>query len=92
MNGVMAWIRALRGYTLPTGLGLLNIAMIGFWFVVLAPGLDALDLDLRKLRALNNNLGNQIAINTLALETIDENRDRFTVLRKRGFIDPQNRL
>ncbi len=92
MNGAKAWTRALRGYSQPVGLGLLNIALIGFWFAVLTPGLDALDLEMRKLRAVNVNLGNQVAINTLALETIDENRDRFTGLRKRGFIDPQNRL
>lgn len=92
MNGTTAWMRALRGYTLPVGLGLANIALIGFWLVVLTPGLDALDLDMRKLRAANIVLGNQVAINALALESIDEHRDRFAGLRERGFIDPQNRL
>lgn len=92
MNDAREWIGALRRYSLPVGLGLLNLVLIGLWFAVLTPALDALDLEMRKLRANNINLGNQIDTNTVALETIDDNRLRFAGLRQRGFIDHQNRM
>ena len=92
MNGTRKWIRALRQYSLPVGLGLFNLFLIGLWLVVLAPQLDALDLEKRQLRASNINLRNQVQANTMALETIDENRLRFADLRQRGFIDRQDRL
>lgn len=92
MNDARDWIGALRRYSLPVGLGLLNLVLIGLWFAVLTPALDAFDLEMRKLRANNINLGNQIDTNTVALETIDDNRLRFAGLRQRGFIDHQNRM
>ena len=92
MNDAREWISALRRYALPVGLGLLNLVLIGLWFAVLTPALDALDLDMRKLRANTINLRNQVDANTVALETIDDNRLRFAGLRQRGFIDHQNRM
>ena len=92
MNGTRKWIRALRQYSLPVGLGLFNLFLAGLWLVVLAPQLDALDLEKRQLRASNINLRNKVEANTMALETIDENRLRFAGLRQRGFIDRQDRL
>lgn len=87
-----AWIQALRRYSRPVGLGLVNIVLIGLWLAVLSPELDALDLEMRKIRVSNINILNQNETNVLALETIDENRQRFAGLRKRGFIGPQNRM
>ena len=92
MNKMMAWVRSMRGYALPTGLGVLNLVLIGFWFAVFTPMLDSNDLEMRKLRAHNISLRNQIDENTLALESIDENRERYAGLSKRGFLIPQDRL
>ncbi len=92
MNDTRDWIRALRQNALPVGLGLLNLVLIGLWFAVLTPELDALDLEMRKLRANTINLHNQVDTNTVALETIDDNRLRFAGLRQRGFIDLQDRI
>lgn len=92
MKPVMAWVRAMRGYTLPAGLGLINIVLIGLWFLVLTPTLDALYLDMRKVRASNTNLRNQVDTNVQALEAIDANREIYNGLRKRGFIKLQDRL
>ena len=92
MIRVIAWLRGHREYLLPAGLGLFNAALAGLWFAVLAPQLDSLDLEMRALRAANFGLRNQIDENSMALETIDENRERYTALNKRGFLDPQDRL
>ena len=92
MKDVMVWVRAMRGYGLPAGLGLINIVLIGLWFLVLTPKLDALDLEMRMVRASNINLRNQADINAQALEAIDVNREIFNDLRKRGFVEPQDRL
>ena len=92
MNRVMAWLRANRANSLPAGLGLFNAVLAGLWFAVLTPELESRDLEMRRLRAGNVSLRNQVDANTLALETIDENRERFIGLSKRGFLTPQNRL
>ena len=87
-----AWLHALRGYAMPAGLGLINTVLVALWFLVLTPMLDTLDLDMRKARATNIILRNQVDTNNQALETIDENREIFNGLRKRGFVEPQERL
>ena len=92
MNSVLAWFRANRGYVLPAGLGLFNAILAGIWFAVLTPQLASLDLDMRRLRASNVVLRNQLDTKSLALETIDENRERYAGLSKRGFLTPQDRL
>lgn len=88
----MVWVRTLRTYALPAGLVLVNVMLLGLWFLVLAPEIDALDLEMRKVRAINTNLRNQIEVNTQALEAIDENREIFNGLRERGFVEVQDRL
>lgn len=92
MKPVMVWVRAMRGYALPAGLGLVNTVLVGLWFLVLTPMLDTLDLEMRSARAANINLRNQVDTNVQALEAIDENREIFNGLRKRGFVEPQDRL
>ncbi len=92
MKDVMVWVRATRGYVLPIALGLINIVLIGLWFLVLIPKLDALDLEMRKIRVSNTNLYSQVDTYTQALEAIDENREIYNGLLKRGFFDPQDRL
>ena len=92
MKDVKVWARAKRGYTLPVGLGVINVVLIGFWFLVLTPTLDSLELDMRKVRAGNINLLNQVDTSTQALEAIDENREIYNGLRKRGFVEAQDRL
>ena len=92
MSQMIAWFRANRGFFMPGGLGLLNAVLAGLWFAVFTPQIDSLSLDLRRLRAANTSLRSQVDANSLALETIDENRERYNILNKHGFIDPQNRL
>ncbi len=92
MKDVMLWVRATRGYVLPIALGLINIVLIGLWFLVITPTLDARDLEMRKVRAANINLRNQVDTISQALEAIDVNLETFNGLRKRGFVEPQDRL
>ncbi len=92
MKDVMVWVRAMRGYALPTVLGLVNTVLVGLWFLVLTPSLDTLDLEMRRTRAANINLRNQVDTNVQALEAIDANREIYNGLRKRGFIKLQDRL
>ena len=92
MSNVRELIHALRGYRLPVGLGLFNILLGGLWFAVLTPEMESLDLEFRRLKAANINFRNQVDLSSQALEAIDENRIKFSSLRERGFIDPQNRL
>ena len=92
MRDVRELIHALRGYRLPVGLGLFNILLGGLWFGLLTPEMESLDLEFRQLKAANSNFRNQVDLSSQALEAIDENRIKFSSLRERGFIDPQNRL
>ena len=92
MNGVKEWIHTLRGYSLTLWLGLFNIILVGLWFGLLTPEVESLDLEFRRLKAANINFRNQVELNSQTLEAIDENRIKFSSLRERGFIDPQNRL
>lgn len=92
MNDLDKWMKTLRRFAMPVALGLLNTVLIGLWLAVLTPELDAADLEMRKFRAGNINLRNQIDTVTVDLESIDDNRIKFANLRERGFIDHQNRV
>lgn len=92
MNDLDKWMKTLRRFAMPVALGLLNTVLIGLWLAVLTPELDAADLEMRKFRAGNISLRNQIDTVTVDLESIDDNRIKFANLRERGFIDHQNRV
>ncbi len=92
MNDLDIWMKTVRRFAMPFALGLLNIVLIGLWLAVLTPEIDAAGLEMRKLRAGNINLRNQIDTVTVALESIDGNRIRFAGLREHGFIEHQNRV
>lgn len=92
MKDVMTWLRANRNYALPAVLGLINAVLIGIWLMVITPELDALDFEMRKVRANNINLRNLVDKNAQALEAIDENREIFNTLRDDGFVEEQDRL